>query len=124
MKLIIMLSVLKNRVKEGSTHRPKVKTICEAVAQGDGNQFNPYKCVCNAKYPNQKYCKCCAETLTDPEQEEYEKAAGQYDSLDCSGFEANTFNNAGMNSWAKRNCKPVKPSQQFAACSTFDFYQC
>ena len=119
-----IMCAIKNRVKDGGTHKPKVKTICEAVAQGDGGQFNAYKCVCNAGDQNQKYCKCCAETLTDPEKAEYDKAADQYDNLDCSGFEANTFNNAGDKSWASRRCTRVTPPKQFAACATFDFYKC
>ncbi len=119
-----VMCALKNRAKEGSTHRPRVKTICEAVAQGNGQQFNPYKCVCNAKYPNQKYCKCCADQLTEDEKKEWEKAQNQYDALDCSGFDANTFNNAGDNSWASAHCKKVTPPDSFSGCAVFDFYQC
>ncbi len=121
-----VMCTLKNRVDPGSTHKPKVKTMCEAVAQQDGNQYNAYKCVCNAKDRNQKYCKCCAGTLTGDEKKEWEEAQGLYGSLglDCSGFDANTFNNAGMNSWAKGNCKKVTPPDNLAGCATFDFYKC
>ena len=118
-----VMCTIKNRVNNPK-HKPPVKSECEAVAQGDGQQYNPYKCVCNGKYANQKYCKCCAGQLTGAEKDEYDNAAGQYDNLDCSKFPANTFNNAGMNSWASRNCRRITPPAPLSKCKTFDFYEC
>ncbi|MBM3281960.1 MAG: hypothetical protein FJY86_01290 [Candidatus Diapherotrites archaeon] len=115
-----VMCTAKNRIGDKDFGNPK--TACEAVAQGDGKQYNPYKCVCDNQSSNQKYCKCCSGTITNElEKKEAEKAREQAKNLDCSGFSANAFNNAGMDSWAKKNCKPVAPP---TACPTFDFYVC
>ena len=106
----LVLCAIKNRVWDPDSdcpHYPKAVDECVVVGQENGKQFNPYKCVDNPGYENQKYCKCCKGELTGNELQEYEDARQLLDNLDCGDFDANTFNNRGMNSWAKRNCEPV-----------------
>ena len=113
----------KNRVNNPD-HKPPVSTACGAVSQGDGTQFNAYKCVCNSKDPNQKYCNCCSGNYpNDQEKAEADAAKAIAATLDCTGFDATHFNAAGQASWASKskNCKKVTPP---AGCSIFDFYQC
>jgi hypothetical protein len=111
-----VMCTIKNRV--GSPHhKPSVNNVCEAVSQGYGKQYNPFKCATNGSYPNQKYCACCGGKVSPPNV-----------STDCSNFKANTFNNSGMNSWASRNCVKIEtPSACYyegTNTKVFDFYFC
>jgi hypothetical protein len=112
---------IQNRVgKSGFGVKPPTSNVCDYVYAGSGKQYNAVKCNCNAKDPNQKYCKCCAGTLSGAEKAEADKIGGLLNNLDCSGIGAQFFNNAGMDSWAKKNCAKVT----IPGCTTFDFYQC
>lgn len=112
----------KNRVGDKDFGSPKNE--CDAVAQGNGKQFNVYSCVCNNQSSNQKYCDCCAGKFkNDAEKAEADKAKKIAENLDCSGFPANSFRNAGMrapiNGQGKACTKVSTP-----ACPTLDFYAC
>ena len=48
-------------------------SICDVIAEGNGNQFAPFHCVCSTKdgtegYQNDYYCRCCRDQLTDQEK--------------------------------------------------------
>jgi len=53
-------------------------SICDVIAEGNGNQFAPFHCVCSTKsgtegYQNDYYCRCCRNQLTDEEETQLDK---------------------------------------------------
>jgi hypothetical protein len=127
---------IKNRINKPEFGKPISRSVCDVVSKL--NQYEPYNCVCDSKNPNQKYCKCCAEIdgVNDKKDDELTqeekdmKDSYKYaENLDCRDFSPDSFNNAGMDSWAKRNCKKVE-NDLTKGCTkdtgepVFDFYKC
>ena len=120
--------VIDNRVKTRS-YRPRVQNACEAVAQGDGLQFEAYRCAGDLQYANQKYCNCGRGTITNPaELQEVNSATAIVQNLDCTGFSATFYNNVGQTpKWMKvalkeGRCKRVNPSR--TCQNVFEFFTC
>ncbi|MCB0346632.1 MAG: hypothetical protein KDD66_16070 [Bdellovibrionales bacterium] len=67
---------VKCAIQERVRRDDNLSSYCEVAEtqQGDTTHFEPYKCVCDSKQSNQKYCKCCSGNLSEEEQEAVDEA--------------------------------------------------
>ena len=126
--MMAVACVIHNRVND-KKYKPRVSNACEAVARGEGKQFNPYLCVGDATYSNQKYCNCASDTISNKQELLEARAAKNIvEHLDCSAFPATYFNNVGSTPrWMKKALEEKrcwKVPAPGACQSTFEFFAC
>ncbi len=67
---------VKCTIQERLRRNDNMDSYCDVASQqqGDTTHFEPYKCVCDSKQDNQKYCNCCSGNISEEEQEAVDDA--------------------------------------------------
>ncbi len=116
-----VMCTIKNRVLD-SSFVPRASNYCAAVSEGNGVQFNPYRCMIDSNYQNPKYCNCNSGI-------EKTSVAIPTDA-ECTALQINSFRNAELSDPTNQICDKVDlPDCKFVSGASvgqpvFKFYNC